>query len=355
MFEQQMSSSVQPLQPQPMSSNVPPQQPQPIPVRSTTTDMPPWMNNRAAAPVLPLNGGQSPVSPIQQTSLAQRVYTIPEKFLPKVHQQPIHSGTKRLIIIIGIILAILIILVAALVYFLQTRASLEEQPNPNVPSISTSNQNVNSNANQNQNTNQTSNQNNTNTVTANGNENLNANVNAQLFPNQNQNTNNTVNGNNMNSNTNSPLIIASRSNVVDAADKDRDGLTDEEEASVYKTKSNLPDTDSDGYVDATEIIHLFSPLNAKQTLIESGLVIQEKNKDFGWNIYYPANWLAEKLNENAREVLFTPDTIEGEYMEVIVEDNNKKQSAAEWYASLYTNMKPQDVKTATVGGMQGIE
>lgn len=48
--------------------------------------------------------------------------------------------------------------------------------------------------------------------------------------------------------------------VLAATDTDQDGLTDEEETSVYHTNPNQSDTDGDGYGDGVEVQNGFSPL-----------------------------------------------------------------------------------------------
>lgn len=144
-----------------------------------------------------------------------------------------------------------------------------------------------------------------------------------------------------------------RSDVVATRDKDRDNLTDEEE-NLYGTRFDLPDTDRDGFVDGTELLNLFSPTEAEETLINSGLTINYENDAFGWAIQYPSDWLAESLDASGREVVFTSDRIDGELVEVIVSDNPKGLTAAQWFASLYDDVNPADLDSVLIAGIKGI-
>jgi hypothetical protein len=176
------------------------------------------------------------------------------------------------------------------------------------------------------------------------NENVGNNINNGLFPNSNSNAN---------SNVNSGIPLPDRSDAADGRDKDRDGLTDIEE-DIYSTRFDQPDTDKDGYVDGTEVRNLFSPSDPDKTLLESGAVIAYTQPDFGWGIDYPADWIAEPVNDSHAEVIFSSDSVDGEFVEVLAVDNTKHETAAEWYASLYEDIDPSDLETASLGGLQGI-
>lgn len=335
----------QPQQPQPVQPQLP-QQPRPI----YSPNMPP----QSAMPFPPVGVDVNTPPNTQPQPAVQRVYTMPEQFMPKDNGQHNFAGSgatgghggKKKFIIIGVLLgAILIILVAILVYLMQTaqqEADAQTNANTNTPPTNEQ-QNIN-NANANKNANKNSNA----SINKNVNEELEENINDELFP-DNDNTNNA----NTSRNANTP-ILSENTDVSDGPDKDKDLLTDEEEKNIYNTAVGLPDTDKDGYTDATEIKGLFSPLKENESLKDSGVVLVEKNKEFGWSIYYPAEWITEPLAKDKREVLFTPDTIEGEFVEVIVFDNKDEQTAAEWYASFYDDVSVKDLEAITLGGLQGI-
>ncbi len=95
--------------------------------------------------------------------------------------------------------------------------------------------------------------------------------------------------------TQSPFATA----LTPGKDSDSDGLTDVEEQLIYKTNPNLPDTDSDGFLDGNEVFHRYNPGGtAPGTLLEAKLVQLYTNAD-GLEILYPATWTLDTT---------TPDT-----------------------------------------------
>ncbi len=302
--------------------------------------------------------GPEPTAPGQQQSSAggqRQIYTMPEKFMP-VRRSKKGGNAKKWVLIVGVVLSFLAILAAIVVYaFLITSDPAPDNTNTGLTS------------NTNENTNETSNQN------SNGNDNENSNQNSNSNDNENANTANggigsiinlndnedflTVNDNeNGNSNTNNNANLSpfpDKSDVASARDKDKDKLTDEEEE-LYGTRFDKPDTDKDGFIDGSEVINGFSPVDEDETLLNSGLVIQYENEDFGWTIDYPAQWFAEPVGADKAEVFFTPDTVEGEIVSVLVEKNPKQQTAAQWFASLYSDIDPGDLEKVTVAGLTGI-
>lgn len=139
-----------------------------------------------------------------------------------------------------------------------------------------------------------------------------------------------------------------------AADEDKDGLTDTEEA-LYTTDSVKSDTDGDGYPDSLELINLYNPTGfAPQKIEETSLVKIYTNSSYGYSIFYPTNWLPKALDESNREVMFTSAT--GEFIQVIVEDNPNLTPLLDWYLSEAPGTNPADVGTAaTKGGLLGIK
>lgn len=271
------------------------------------------------------------------------IYTMPAKYIPPRRVQK--GSSKTMWIVLILIVAILCIgggIVAAL-YIKSQSAGV----GPGVDINTNTNTSVNAN-NANRNTKKNENQNSNVGITLNFNVDpgLSNNINSGLFGNQNSNSN-------RNANTNTNAAAPDFSKIKDARDKDRDGLTDVEE-DLYNTKFQLPDSDKDGYVDGTEVRGLFSPAEQNKTLLQSGLALDYTSADFGWSLIYPKEWIAEPLNNNPSEVIFTSDVEEGEFVEVIVTENTRKQSAAEWYASLYANVDPKDLDAITIGGLQGV-
>jgi hypothetical protein len=221
------------------------------------------------------------------------IHTMPKQFFP-VKKPPM--SRKKLLIIAGIVLVILILVSIGLVFLTQTPAPATNK----VAAPANLNQNVNpiQNVNTNLNTN----------TNINTNENLNANL-------------------NINTNVNSAVVAPPK--LVSSLDSDNDGLTDKEET-VYNTDPNKPDTDADGYPDGVEVLNLYNPRGFTPVKIEdSGLVNRYTNNTFKYSILYPAKWLARALDETNQEVIFTSDT--GEFMQVIVQENQDHLPLVDWY------------------------
>lgn len=124
-------------------------------------------------------------------------------------------------------------------------------------------------------------------------------------------------------------IIFPFKNYTKTIDTDNDGLTDEEEK-IYGTDSALPDSDSDGYLDTLEIQNLYNPIGFKPVrLFDSGKVKIYQNPTFSYSIFYPGDWIAQSLDPNNKDVMFTAAT--GEFVEVLAEDNPLKMTAEAWY------------------------
>ncbi len=306
-------------------------------------------------------GGQVPqslkqknqVSPQQPTKGVQ-VYTMPEKFRPSAKVKKSGSnGLKKWIFVGALIISFFAIIAAIIVYAFSVTSS--EQQQVLTTDINT-NLNTNVAVNKNENTNESSNKNDNTNSNDNENENtfgsilnIDENINTD-FLNDNENDNTNENDTNINAETS---VFLDRSDVATARDKDKDKLTDKEEE-IYTTKFDKPDSDKDGFIDGSEVLNNFSPVDAEETLLNSGLVIQYENEDFGWTVNYPAEWFADPVDETNTDVWFTSDTVEGEFVQIQVYENTKSESAAEWFASLYTDIDPEDLDEITVAGLEGI-
>lgn len=367
-FPNQTPQPVQPVQPP--SPVTPPQPVAPTPQpptfqppvaapAPTMTGAPAGMSMPPSTPTPPMTPPTMPTqapTPIQIPVQAQpgqavgedQVYTMPDKFLqqtPAAGSKPAKKPHKGLTIalIVIIVLALLGIIGGVLFYVLQVLPA-QNQTTDTIVVDNTANDNQVNNLN---NVNATNdNVNNVNTVNANDNSNAVVNDNTNANTNENENENGNVNETNANTNTNdnSNTNAAVNDNInttttvtplPSSKDTDADEITNEEEK-IWGTKADLPDTDSDGYNDGAEILAGYDPLNPTSTgrLIDSGALGTYANKDYGYDIYYPVDWLAEALSEGAtNEVLFTPDSLDtaGQFVEVIVEENPAGLTALDWY------------------------
>lgn len=283
-----------------------------------------------------------PSIPQSTTQQPSQIYTMPAKYIPPRKIQKPHSVLPW--VLIGFATLVVVILgVIVVVLYVQGQETDTQQQGLTNGNVNTTNVIQNANI---QNTNAASNRNTGAVLNLNIDPDLNRNIQNGLF-NGNQNTNS-------NANTGQTTGgVPGLSTVKDSRDKDKDGLTDVEEE-LYGTKFQLPDSDKDGYVDGTEIMGLFSPIEANKTALQSGLVLEYSNDTYGWSILYPKKWIAAPLGNNQAEILFTSDAQVGEFVEVIVTENTKGQSAAEWYADQYKQIDPNSLKAVNIGGLQGV-
>lgn len=273
------------------------------------------------------------------------VYTMPKKFIPKdTSRSTKASGGHKGLWIVIIVLGILITVVVAIAVYALSMAS--KQPN------TVTNTNVQTSTNQPANTTPTTLENsNASTAVVNQSQTVGTTLNVNSAVNS---PDTTAAGLNTNTPVIDPATISpNRASAVDALDKDKDSLTDEEEV-LYGTTVTLPDTDQDGFVDGKEITAFYSPLKANARLGKSGTVTKYVDQIYGWTMYYPSQWLAEPLSSNGTEVLFTSNAVDGEFVEVLVADNTDTQTAAEWYAGLFDGINATDLEPVTINGLSGI-
>lgn len=294
-----------------------------------------------------------------QKEKKESVYTMPQKFMPEAPvyvSVPVHKK-KSVLIWIFAVLALVLIITAIIVFFLQMdarenaeQASTGVQENQNIPETEdvtglgdiAPTENVNDNS-----------------QVINSGTSINLNVNANLEK--------SINTELFGENTNAQLPVSGAitapvtdySDLPDASDKDRDELSDTEEE-LYGTKNYLPDSDRDGYVDGVELKNLFSPLVANEALLESGLVVEYSNEIAGWAVYYPAQWFVEPIDATKQQVLFVSQTDEGDFFEITVENNPNQYTAEEWYDALIENSDDEDAPQVdkstpvTVGEIDGV-
>ncbi|MEK7508623.1 MAG: thrombospondin type 3 repeat-containing protein [Patescibacteria group bacterium] len=148
-------------------------------------------------------------------------------------------------------------------------------------------------------------------------------------------------------------VILPLKNYTTSLDSDNDGLTDEEEK-LFGADLQKPDTDEDGYPDNTELTNLYNPLGFKpEKLIDSGLVKNYFNPTRQYSVYYPAKWVAQALDTNNDEVMFSSDT--GEFAEVTLTDNPQKLPIKDWYLSQSPGARVEDLTSIkTKEGVDGV-
>ena len=264
------------------------------------------------------------------------VHTMPNQFITghsvnpqqQITPPPQHKKSSWIIIVI-IVVAVLAILGGAGFLLYKNLPLQNDQSNQNTNNINQQNKNTNKISNSNKNSNVNKNQN--------SNSNTNSNINSS------SNTNN-----NANSNTNTSVIIKN------STDSDNDGLTNEEEK-LYDTSASMPDTDKDTFKDGGEIINAYNPKGPGK-ITDSELVIKYENEEFAYLVYYPSKWIAQKVGETNKNVMFVssdPNNA-GEFVEVITENNPYGFSALDWFLDQNNNLKAEDVQAIEVNGLKGV-
>ncbi|MCX6796410.1 MAG: hypothetical protein NTW06_02835 [Candidatus Falkowbacteria bacterium] len=111
-----------------------------------------------------------------------------------------------------------------------------------------------------------------------------------------------------------------------ALDTDGDGLLDPEEA-IFSTDPAKRDTDGDGYEDLAEVKNGYNPAGQGKILVNPNFEIYS-NPTYGYSLYYPKSW---SVNNSAGDnsIVFAIDG--QQFVQVIVQDNSKKQAIEDWY------------------------
>ncbi|MBI2415053.1 MAG: hypothetical protein HYV33_00130 [Candidatus Kerfeldbacteria bacterium] len=323
-----------PQTPPPMPTPVPPVQPPAQP--QAFNPVPPPAGSNLNVPVS--------VAPAPNAAAPEPVYTMPEKFLKgsgtgAAPGKSKKSGWLTWVLIGIIVLAVLGIIGGVAFYFLRNADT-----NTSVTAVTNQNQTV--------------------TEPVNANTNVNATTVTNTVPNTNATNTNVTNINTpVNSNTTTPTntnttVTNTVSSVTPSKDTDKDALTNEEEQ-LYGTKADLPDTDSDGYNDGAEVIAGYDPNNSVSSgrIQDNPIVSNYVNKEFGYTITYPADWIAEALAEgSADEILFTPKALDtaGQFVEVIVEDNPTGFTALDWYVDQTKVDEATLTPITSFGGLAGV-
>ena len=282
---------------------------------------------------------QLPKVPIEEID----VHAMPQKFLSGQTSKPKKKKPKLLIILVVVILILLLSVGAALLF----RRIIGTQP-PNQPTNLAENNNVN----QEENANIVINLNRGN---ENENKNANENENASQPENQNQNTNLNTNqpantNQNQNTNTNRNYNTNTNSKIPATKDSDGDELTDTEE-SLYATEIDMPDTDSDGYIDGAELKQGYSPIGPGM-LNKTDIVKTYANNSYSYSINYPARWLARAVASDNSEVLFTSDTVE--FVQITAVENIALLTIKEWYLTQFPEVTEEEIIYVPLGDLLGI-
>ena len=132
--------------------------------------------------------------------------------------------------------------------------------------------------------------------------------------------------------------------LLSGVDKDKDGLTDEEET-LFGTNPDLVDSDNDLYKDQEEINHLYSPVDVGLIrLWEKDAIGSYANNAYGYKILYPKSWIIQPLDAGQPNDLMISSNL-NEFINVMVFDKNAGQKLEEWYLELAPTVKKTDLKS----------
>ena len=132
--------------------------------------------------------------------------------------------------------------------------------------------------------------------------------------------------------------------LLSGIDKDKDGLTDEEET-LFGTNSDLVDSDNDLYKDQEEINHLYSPVDVGLVrLWEKDTIGSYANKAYGYKILYPKSWIIQPLDADQPNDLMISSNL-NEFINIMVFEKKTGQKLEDWYLELAPTVKKTDLKS----------
>lgn len=132
--------------------------------------------------------------------------------------------------------------------------------------------------------------------------------------------------------------------LLSGVDKDKDGLTDEEEI-LFGTSPDLVDSDNDLYKDQEEINHLYSPIDVgPKRLWEKDSIGSYTNSVYGYKILYPKTWIIQPLEPSQPNDLMISSNL-NEFINIMVFDKKAGQNLQDWYLELAPTVKKTDLKS----------
>jgi len=111
------------------------------------------------------------------------------------------------------------------------------------------------------------------------------------------------------------------------SDLDQDGLTDKEEA-LLGTKSDIVDSDSDGYDDLGEIKSGYDPASRAKLVDNRNLKIVQQGP---WSVLVPAMWTQQLGRDNS--AIFRAN--DGQFIQLTIMDKVAGQGLASWYQQTF--------------------
>lgn len=120
---------------------------------------------------------------------------------------------------------------------------------------------------------------------------------------------------------------------TDSLDGDSDGVTDVEEE-LWLTNPTVADTDGDTYPDGVELRNLYNPIGvAPQRLVDAGVVSTYVNSAYKYTALYPKPWLAQDVDAEKKETIFT--AVSGEFVAINVLEFPTTIPFTQWFAEQF--------------------
>lgn len=245
------------------------------------------------------------------------VHVMPGKFVvvaPSVNKSGAKTMTK---VLLSLFIFLSLLLGAAAWYVIKQKKPIVNNNNNNAI-VNTNTQNTVNNTN---NVNQINNTNQVNNINVDINTNNNANINV---------------------NTNTIII-----EPTDNPDADGDGLTLLEE-NLYGTDPNLEDTDKDGYKDGQELLNLYDPASAGQSLALAASIKQYQNNNFNYKLLIPQNWQIYSVDDQKSQINFLSDTASGELVTIKVTENVDHLELSDWQKKLLAGQASENYRVANL-------
>jgi len=130
------------------------------------------------------------------------------------------------------------------------------------------------------------------------------------------------------------ISTSSDENVFEAdGDSDKDGLNDSVELLIGSDAKNA-DTDGDAYSDYSELANLYDPIS-KGRLTDNINISKYQDAVYKYSIVYPLIWKASPSDDGS--VIFKIPN--GQFIQVIVEENDKKMTLDNWYKEQVSESK----------------
>ena len=129
-----------------------------------------------------------------------------------------------------------------------------------------------------------------------------------------------------------------------AVDTDSDGMSDVEEAEIYKSDPLSPDTDGDSFTDYNEVVNLFDPIRKRPAeLKDSNVISSLVNREQGYDMLIPSGWSVTDTDSARKSIVLI--SAENDTFRFEVRNKPTDQSLNDWLSS----------RGLSAGGMENVK